>query len=172
MGKREETLNRLLVWIFKDIMEIEEKAVITGEFKDITNNDMHVIEAIGIKESKKMTVIAKELSITTGTLTKAIDGLVKKGYVIRKRGEKDKRMVLISLTEKGVRAYFHHEDFHHILVERATKGLSEDEELMLINVLSKIKDSFRLNSKIVEFMDGIFSEEVEKNKEKKEKLEK
>lgn len=159
MSNREDTLNRLLVWIFKDIMEIEEKVVITGEFKDITNNDMHVIEAIGIKEEKKMTVVAKELSITTGTLTKAIDGLVKKGYVTRKRGETDKRMVLISLTEKGVRAYFHHEDFHHILVERATKGLSEDEILLLINVLGKIRDSFRLNFKIGELVDDIMQKE-------------
>lgn len=33
--------------LFRDIMDIEEKAIITPEFKDITNNDMHVIEAIG-----------------------------------------------------------------------------------------------------------------------------
>jgi len=165
MGSREDTLNRLLVWVFKDIMEIEEKAVITGEFKDITNNDMHVIEAIGIKEAKKMTVVAKELSITTGTLTKAIDGLVKKGYVNRKRGEKDKRMVLISLTEKGVRAFFHHEDFHQILVERATKGLSEEEEVLLIHVLGKIKDSFRLNYKIGEFMEDMMNKNTSKDEQ-------
>lgn len=45
MGNREETLSRLLVWIMKDIMEIESKSLITGEFKDITTNDMHVIES-------------------------------------------------------------------------------------------------------------------------------
>lgn len=59
MGNREETLSRLLVWIMKDIMEIESKSLITGEFKDITTNDMHVIEAIGIGEPKKMTEIAR-----------------------------------------------------------------------------------------------------------------
>lgn len=40
-------LNEVLVRLFRDIMDIEEKAIITPEFKDITNNDMHVIEAIG-----------------------------------------------------------------------------------------------------------------------------
>lgn len=39
--------NEVLVRLFRDIMDIEEKAIITPEFKDITNNDMHVIEAIG-----------------------------------------------------------------------------------------------------------------------------
>ena len=35
-------------------MDVEEKAIITREFQDITNNDMHVIEAIGIGTPKNM----------------------------------------------------------------------------------------------------------------------
>ena len=42
-----EAWNHLLVELFKDILDIEEKAVITSEFKDITNNDMHIMEAVG-----------------------------------------------------------------------------------------------------------------------------
>lgn len=45
----DETLNDLLVRLFKDLLEIEGKALITDEFKDITTNDMHIIEAIGIE---------------------------------------------------------------------------------------------------------------------------
>lgn len=37
-------LNETLVKLFNNIMSIEEKAVITEEYKDITNNDMHIIE--------------------------------------------------------------------------------------------------------------------------------
>ena len=37
------TLNDVLVNLFRDIMDIEQKAIITEEFQDITNNDMHVI---------------------------------------------------------------------------------------------------------------------------------
>ena len=40
-------LNDVLVNLFRDIMELEEQAIITQEYQDITNNDMHVIEAIG-----------------------------------------------------------------------------------------------------------------------------
>ena len=42
-----KTLNSLLVTAFQDVLDIEEKTLITGEFTDITMNDMHVIEAIG-----------------------------------------------------------------------------------------------------------------------------
>ena len=39
-----ESINKILVHLFNDIWELEEKAVITEEFKDLTNNDMHIIE--------------------------------------------------------------------------------------------------------------------------------
>lgn len=86
-----ETLNELLVTLFRDVMDIEQKVIITPEFKDITNNDMHVIEAIGIGEPKNMSSIARELSVTVGTLTIAMNSLVKKGYVERSRGLEDRR---------------------------------------------------------------------------------
>lgn len=43
-----ETINDILVNLFNEILKLEEEAIITDEFKDITNNDMHTIEAIGL----------------------------------------------------------------------------------------------------------------------------
>ena len=62
---------------------------------------MHVIEAIGIEAPKNMSSIARELSVTVGTLTIAMNSLVKKGYVERTRGLEDRRVVYISLSEKA-----------------------------------------------------------------------
>ena len=93
-------------------MDIEQKAVATQEFHDITSNDLHVIEVIGVGSPKNMSTIAKELSVTVGTLTIAVNGLVKKGYVTRERGRDDRRVVYISLSEKGRKAYAHHARFH------------------------------------------------------------
>ena len=42
-----ETVNNILVRLFKDILDIEERALITSEYKDISVNDMHIMEAIG-----------------------------------------------------------------------------------------------------------------------------
>lgn len=96
-----KTLNEVLVNLFRDVMDIEQKAIITEEFQDITNNDMHIIEAIGMNEPKNMSTIAREISVTVGTLTIAMNSLVKKGYVLRERGKEDRRVVYISLTERG-----------------------------------------------------------------------
>ena len=93
------TLNEVLVKLFRDIITIEEQAIKTGEYKELSVNDMHVIEAIDIKEPKNMTSVARALSVTTGTLTISVNGLVKKGFVERTRSEKDRRVVLVSLTQ-------------------------------------------------------------------------
>lgn len=124
-------------------MSIEEKAIITEEFKDITNNDMHILEAIGLNEPRNMSTVAKRLSITVGTLTTAINSLVKKGYVSRVRSEEDRRVVLLSLTEKGEKAYHHHESFHHEMIEATLQGLSEEETKVLVQALTNLKDFFQ-----------------------------
>ncbi len=60
-------INEILVHLFNEIWELEEKAVITDEYKDITNNDMHIIEAVGLGKGNNMTAIAKKLKITVGS---------------------------------------------------------------------------------------------------------
>lgn len=74
-----DVLHDILVKLFHEILDIEGKALITSEFKDISVNDMHIIEAIGVEEPKNMSSVAKLLSVTVGTLTIAVNGLVKKG---------------------------------------------------------------------------------------------
>ena len=91
MDRAYDTFHEVLVKLFNEIMDIEAKAIITPEYQDITNNDMHVIEAIGIGEPRNMSSVAKTLSVTVGTLTIAINNLVKKGYVHRVRSGEDRR---------------------------------------------------------------------------------
>ena len=69
-----KAINDILVHLFNEIWELEEKAIITEEYKDITNNDMHIIEAIGLGEGNNMSTIAKKLNITVGSLTYPSDG--------------------------------------------------------------------------------------------------
>ena len=138
-----ETLNEVLVSLFRDVNDIEQKAIITSEFEDITNNDMHVINAIGIGTTKNMSSIAKELSVTVGTLTISMNSLVKKGYVLRERGKEDRRVVYISLTERGRAAYVHHARFHKAMIDSISDELTSEEMELLIKTLTKLNKWFR-----------------------------
>ena len=143
MEKAYDTFNDVLVNLFNEIMDIEARAIITPEFKDITNNDMHVIEAVGIGEPRNMSAVAKLLSVTVGTLTIAVNNLVKKGYIERVRSKEDRRVVLVSLTEKGKKAYQHHKRFHEEMVQSLLKGLSDQEISTLVTALTNLREFFR-----------------------------
>ena len=138
-----DTLYEVLVKLFNEIIEIEEKAIITEEFKDISNNDMHIIEAIGLGEPRNMSSLAKDMSVTVGTLTTAINSLVKKDYVRRVRSEKDRRVVLISLKEKGVKAVYHHKQFHEDMIRATLDGLDEEQTRVLVKALTNLSSFFR-----------------------------
>jgi len=122
-----QKINTALVKFFNEIMDLEEKAIITEEFKDISNNDMHIIEAIGLGEGNRMSVIAKKLNITVGSLTTSMNALVHKGYVARQRSEKDRRVVNIYLLEKGIAAYKHHEDYHRRMTDALIENVTPEE---------------------------------------------
>lgn len=138
----ERVLNKLLVKLFGDILKIEEKSLQEGEFVDISVTEIHIIEAIDIDKERTMSEVANDLSITVGTLTTAINKLIKKGYVERKRVEEDRRLVLISLTEKGRLVFKHHEKFHDEMIKGAIEMMTIEEELVLISSLDKITKFF------------------------------
>lgn len=135
-------LNTIFVDLFQEIMDVEERALITDEFSDISINDMHVIEAIGDGEPKPSSAVSKKLDVTMGTLTKAIDGLVRKEYVKRNRSETDKRVVLLSLLDKGKRAYEHHAHFHEEMVKAVLEQLDPNEAKVLEKSLGKLQRFF------------------------------
>ena len=137
------TLNEILVKLFRNINAIEERAVRSGEYKDITTNDMHVIEAIGIDEAKNMSTVAKALAVTTGTLTISVNSLVKKGFVDRVRSEADRRVVLVSLTTKGKKAFRQHQKFHEDMINAAVAQLNEEEKVILQKALMDLNLFFR-----------------------------
>lgn len=138
-----KSINEILVRLFADILDIEEKCLGRGEFSDLSITEVHIIENIGVDKERNMSNTAKDLKITSGTLTTAIDNLIKKGYVERRRSNNDRRVVMIKLTDKGVEAFKSHEIFHIDLVRSAVEDLSSDEEDVLIKILSNIDVFFK-----------------------------
>lgn len=142
-----KSINGILVSLFNNILEIEEDCVCSGEYEDLSINEMHVIENIGINRERTMSDTAKDLRITSGTLTTAVNNLIKKGYVDRRRSEEDRRVVYIKLTQKGAEAYRFHESFHEDLVFSAVEHLDEERQLLLIDVLTDIDKHFKSRRK-------------------------
>lgn len=133
-------LGELLERIFHHSSSLEQKYIAQSSFKDISANDMHILEAIGKDEARNMSTVARKVRVTVGTLTIAMNNLVKKGYVERRRGEKDRRVVLVMLTDKGRAAVTYHESFVHQMGTLFKNELDLEQCKELNSILERLEE--------------------------------
>lgn len=104
--------------------------------------EAHFITALTPEKAETMSFVAEQLSVTQSAASQTASRLEKKGYVLRTRSEEDRRVVLVSLTQKGKAFYEEHvnfdseqfeeldEQFLHRYTEDELKLLVEYEEQM------------------------------------------
>lgn len=131
-------LNKLISGAFNDISRSEQQAIKACGFEDVSVNEAHTVDAIGTYVPKTMSAVAEKLDITMGTLTVSINHLVKKGYVNKVRYELDKRVFMLSLTERGKELFKAHQKFHFEMVKSLIVDLSDYEANMFIEALSSL----------------------------------
>lgn len=133
-----ETINDYLVNVFNEILTIEETALQNSSFEDLSIKEMHTVEAIGMYRQRTTTEVAKKLRVTVGTLTVAVNNLVRKGYVERIRSENDRRVVKLGLTKRGRLLYRLHDKFHKEMVKETIEDMQPEEIEVLIKGLRNL----------------------------------
>lgn len=113
--------------IFNKVLTIEEINLRSSRFSDVSLKEMHTIDIIGKKQNVTPSDIATELILTLGTVTISLNKLEAKGYVVRHRSEKDRRVVHLALTRKGKLLYRLHKKFHQSMVEKIVGEMNEEE---------------------------------------------
>ena len=145
MSINEERLNTFLVNVFNNILRLEEASLAKGEHKNLSVNEMHVIEAVyeSLQDgSNSMAEISNRLAVTASTLTTSVKTLEQKGYLIRTKLPSDKRKVMVTPTPLAEKAYISHKEFHNALVKSVSKELSEEEMSTLTQALSTLDHFF------------------------------
>lgn len=80
--------------------------------------EVRIIQDIYLHPHRTSKMIATELNMDKGLLSRLLKQLEHGGYIFRKEDEKDSRVALIELTEKGTEAY-------HRLDAAASKSVEE-----------------------------------------------
>lgn len=142
MNETKKVINELLVEVFHHILSIEGQ-MLRDRGVDLSMNEVHVLEAITKTKEPTMTNIAGRLRITVGTLTTAINRLVQKGYVDRKRDKDDKRKVYVFLTQKAYRIMKTHEEFHEEMINAVIQDMNLEEDQILLRSLTNISKYFK-----------------------------
>lgn len=105
---------------------------------DLTVAEAHAIEVLGQFGPMNMKTLAQKLGVTTGTTTVTVDRLEKKDYALREPVKEDRRMYLITLTDKGRKAFEEHHKYHDTLTEQILSVLSDEESEQFLTLLKKI----------------------------------
>ncbi len=143
-------VNDFFVNVFNKILLYEDQALSKSEYKDLSVREMHVLEAVGSLEQEgenNMSRIAASLSISVSSLTTSVNVLVRKGYLYRETGQKDRRVIYVRLTDKGRGAEAVHRQFHRQMVESLENRLSDDEWDTLLRSLDVLGTFFSTAAK-------------------------
>ncbi len=68
---------------------------------DLTASQIKVLASFSEKENFKMTELAKTHNVSVSTMTSMIDRLINGDYVSRRNDNKDRRIVFVTLTQRG-----------------------------------------------------------------------
>jgi len=130
-----DQLTHELVTFFNGFSSWENSVIKTS---DLTVSEAHAIEVLGTYGQMNMKSLAQYLGVTTGTTTVTVDKLEKNEYARRGSVKEDRRVYVITLTEKGQQAFAEHHQYHHNLTEQILSVLSSEENEQLLKILKKI----------------------------------
>lgn len=137
-------LNELLVNTFWSILKVEEKMLKNDHNINLSINEFHLIETVGNGDQRGITVgeIAQKLQIAPPSVTVSINKLRTKGYVEKRRDQKDGRVVYVTLTELGQKINRMHQYFHARMVSDVAHELTDEEREVLLSGLRKLSAFF------------------------------
>ncbi|MHC1762072.1 MAG: MarR family winged helix-turn-helix transcriptional regulator [Negativicutes bacterium] len=125
--------------------------VLTRTYKTLLDKDQRNIRSYGFNASEfgvlellynkgthPIQQIGDKILITSGTMTYVIDKLEKKGLLIRRPCDKDRRIVYAELTETGRERISEILPDHYNAIGESLRGLTHVEKELTIALLKKL----------------------------------
>ena len=112
---------------------------------DITMSKQELFTLMITERLKEATMsqLSDHMNFPMSTATGIVDRLVKKGYIQRDKSESDRRIVVVSLTEKGEAFVQRLKTKLLDYIKRAYDTLESEEKQYLFRILDKIFVSFQ-----------------------------
>lgn len=108
------------------------------ERTELGDSDFRVLEALLHKGPLPVNTLGPKVWLTPGSISVAVDRLVKKGLVLRKDHPGDRRIRQVELTVKGRALIARGFREHAAAMEKAISVLSKSERLTLLELLKKL----------------------------------
>ena len=119
------------------------KALLDEDLRNIRSYGLNatefgVLELLYSKGPHPLQQIGGKILITSGTITYVIDKLEKKGLIVRRPCDKDRRIIYAEITEAGQEKMSEILPNHYIALAEALKNLDQAEKEQAIVLLKKL----------------------------------
>jgi DNA-binding MarR family transcriptional regulator len=142
----------LFIRISKKFQELEKMSIDIGSGEKLYPSELHVIDAIGNDYGNNVTELSKKFGITKGAVSQVVNKLFDKDFLKKERKTGYGKEVLLSLSEKGYKAFKIQDDLHKKMNDEFFKYLGTIET-------DKIVSFMEIMGKIEEFIDRFLSYE-------------
>lgn len=105
---------------------------------DLTSQQIGVVLLLASGRARTPQELSREMSYDSGSMTRMIDRLEKKGFVSRSRSEADRRIVELNLTERGLDAAERLPLIGAAVLNEQLHGFSRAELDLLTGMLARI----------------------------------
>ena len=125
--------------------------VLTRTYKTLLDKDQRNIRSYGLNASEfgvlellynkgphPIQQIGDKILITSGTMTYVIEKLEKKGLLVRRPCDNDRRIIYAELTEAGRERMSEILPDHYNAISESLQGLTREEQELAITLLKKI----------------------------------
>lgn len=126
----------LVLWKASRTLETRALASIAESGLDAT--DFGILEALLHKGPLPVNVLGRKLLLTSGSITSAVDRLVRRGLVVRREDATDRRVRLVELTAAGRRVITPAFARHAADLDDAVSVLGREERRTLVALLRKL----------------------------------
>ena len=122
---------------------IDENKNFDHHYGKLTMNEVHIISHIAPDEEVMISELAVRLNLSLSSTSIAVDNLIKKKFLLRKRSESDRRKVLISLGNFGREIYLSHSEFHKTRLSGISNGICEKDLNIFFDVIEKMEKNLK-----------------------------
>lgn len=139
-------ISRLLGSTYEAIIRLED-CVYRSHGIDLTSSEINLLAVAGRvilvdRRPLSMSDVAGELRIKRPSATAAVNRLVEKGYLRKRRNQDDARRVDVVLTREGERIYRMHAIFNRRMAQEVSEGLTLEERCVLLEGITRLERAY------------------------------
>ena len=133
----------LILRITKKFNELEKMSIDIGSDEKLYPSELHVIDSVANNYGNSVTEMSKKFGITKGAVSQVVNKLFDKGFLKKDKKHGNAKEIVLSLTEKGWKAFYIMDEVHKQMEEGFfgyMEGIEEEKLESFIEIMGKIEE--------------------------------